>query len=165
MDIGHDIMGTIIINSYAFGGGSSVSAVSDIYSKDDNGTGATGDGNSKFTKTVGGTATHNQVILDPIEVAAGQAITVGLNGNWTGTAASQAWSITELDNGQGLIGSISVAVNGSTVATTAAFDPVFTTAAANTNPQGKQAIYLITLDVTNSAGTTNKRWDLIFDYP
>mgnify|MGYP006140348697 CR=1 FL=1 len=142
-----------------------VSAVSDIYSKDDNGTGATGDGNSKFTKTVGGTATHNQVVLNGLEVAAGQAITVGLNGNWTGTAASQAWSITELDNGQGLIGSISVAVNGSTVATTAAFDPVFTTAAANTNPQGKQAIYLITLDVTNSAGTTNKRWDLIFDYP
>ena len=127
MDIGHDTMGVIIINSYSLG--AVVSAVSDIYSKDDNGTGATGDGNSKFTKTVGGTATHNQVILNPIEfTAAGQAMTLGLNGNWTGTATSQAWSIIELDNGMGLIGSVSVAVNGSTVATTAAFDPVFTVA-------------------------------------
>ena len=143
-----------------------VSAVSDIYSKDDNGTGATGDGNSKFTKTVGGTATHNQVILNPIEfTAAGQAMTLGLNGNWTGTATSQAWSIIELDNGMGLIGSVSVAVNGSTVATTAAFDPVFTVAGIATGPQGKQAVYLIELNVTNSGGTTTKRWDLIFDFP
>jgi len=142
-----------------------VSAVSDIYSKDDNGTGATGFGNSKFTKTVGGTATHNQVILNPIEAtAAGQAITVGLNGNWTGTATSQAWSIIELDNGMGLIGSVSVAVNGSTVATTAAFDPVFTIA-SGFGHQGKQAIYLIELNVTNSGGTTTKRWDVIFDFP
>ena len=156
-------MGTIIINSYAFGGGSSVSAVSDIYSKDDNGTGATGDGNSKFTKTVGGTATHNQVILDPIEVAAGQAITVGLNGNWTGTAASQAWSITELDNGLGLVASVSVAVNGSSVATTATFTPQFTI--SGTGSAGDAAIYQLALAVTNAGGTTTKTWDLIIIVP
>ena len=57
MDIGHDIMGTIIINSYAFGGGSSVSAVSDLYSKDNAGNGANGGaggfGDSRITLTTG----------------------------------------------------------------------------------------------------------------
>ena len=158
MDIGHDIMGTIIINSYAFGA-ATVSAVSDIYSKDDNGTGATGDGNSKFTKTVGGTATHNQVVLNGVEVAAGQAITVGLNGNWTGTAASQAWSITEIDNGQGLIASISPSSG-----TSAGFDPVFTISGGASN--GDAALYDITLDVTNAGGTTSKTWSgILFIYP
>ena len=158
MDIGHDIMGTIIINSYAFGA-ATVSAVSDIYSKDDNGTGATGDGNSKFTKTVGGSATHDQVVLNGLEVAAGQAITVGLNGNWTGTAASQAWSITELDNGLGLVSSISPSSG-----TAAAFDPVFTISGGASN--GEAALYDITLDVTNAGGTTSKTWSgILFIYP
>jgi len=143
-------MGTIIINSYAFGA-ASVSAVSDIYSKDDNGTGATGDGNSKFTKTVGGTATHNQVLLNPTEVAAGQAVTVGLNGNWTGTASSIAWSITELDNGQGLVASISPSSG-----TAAGFDPVFTISGSGSN--GDAALYEITLEVTNAGGRTTKNW-------
>jgi hypothetical protein len=151
-------MGTIIINSYAFGA-ATVSAVSDIYSKDDNGTGGTGDGNSKFTKTVGGTATHNQVVLNGVEVAAGQAITVGLNGNWTGTAASQAWSITELDNGLGLVSSISPSSG-----TAAAFDPVFTISGAASG--GDAAIYLITLEVTNAGGVTTKNWsDIMFILP
>ena len=140
-----------------------VSAVSDIYSKDDNGTGATGDGNSKFTKTVGGSATHDQVVLNGLEVAAGQAITVGLNGNWTGTAASQAWSITELDNGLGLVASVSVAVNGSSVATTATFTPQFTI--SGTGSAGDAAIYQLALAVTNAGGTTTKTWDLIIIVP
>jgi len=129
----------------------SVSAVSGIYSADDNGTGATGDGNSKFTKTVGGTATHNQVVLNGLEAGAGQAITVGLNGNWTGTAASQAWSITEVDNGLGLVSSISPSSG-----TAAAFDPVFTISGSANG--GDAAIYVITLEVTNAGGTTTKNW-------
>jgi len=151
MDIGHDTMGTIIINSYAFGA-ASVSAVSDIYSEDDNGTGATGDGNSKFTKTVGGSATHNQRVLDPLEVSGGQAVTVGLNGEWTGTETSIAWSISEVDNGAGLVTGISPASG-----TSAGFDPVFTIAGGN--QQGNQAVYQITLQVVNSGGTTTKNWD------
>jgi len=140
-----------------------VSAVSDIYSEDDNGTGATGDGNSKFTKTVGGSATHNQRVLDPLEVTAGQAITVGLNGEWTGTETSIAWSILEIDNGLGLVASVSVAVDGSSAATTAAFDPVFTIA-ASAGP-GEQAAYRLTLAVTNSGGTTTKNWDFLVIFP
>ena len=150
MDIGHDTMGTIIINSYTFG--VSVSAVSDIYSKDDNGTGATGNGNSKFTKTIGGTATHNQVILNPLEVSAGQAITVGLNGNWTGTETSIAWTVIEIDNGLGLVGGVSP-----TSGTSAGFDPVFTISGGA--QQGMQAQYQLRLAVTNSGGTTTKNWD------
>tara|TARA_R110000822_G_scaffold205304_1_gene341819 strand:- start:66 stop:533 length:468 start_codon:yes stop_codon:yes gene_type:complete len=152
-----------IVSGVAMGQVAGVSAVSDIYSKDDNGTGATGDGNSKFTKIEGRNITHNQVILDPLEVAAGQAITVGLNGNWTGTAASQAWSITELDNGLGLVASVSVAVNGSAVATTAAFDPQFTI--SGTGSAGDASIYQFTLAVTNAGGTTTKTWDLIILIP
>ena len=152
-----------IVSGVAMGQVAGVSAVSDIYSKDDNGTGATGDGNSKFTKIEGRNITHNQVILDPLEVAAGQTITVGLNGNWTGTAASQAWSITELDNGLGLVASVSVAVNGSAVATTAAFDPQFTI--SGTGSAGDASIYQFTLAVTNAGGTTTKTWDLIILIP
>lgn len=152
-----------IVSGVAMGQVAGVSAVSDIYSKDDNGTGATGDGNSKFTKIEGRNITHNQVILDPLEVAAGQAITVGLNGNWTGTAASQAWSITELDNGLGLVASVSVAVNGSAVATTAAFAPQFTI--SGTGSAGDASIYQFTLAVTNAGGTTTKTWDLIILIP
>ena len=152
-----------IVSGVAMGQVAGVSAVSDIYSKDDNGTGATGDGNSKFTKIEGRNITHNQVILDPLEVHAGQTITVGLNGNWTGTAASQAWSITELDNGLGLVASVSVAVNGSAVATTAAFDPQFTI--SGTGSAGDASIYQFTLAVTNAGGTTTKTWDLIILVP
>lgn len=161
MDIGHDTMGVIIINSYSLG--AVVSAVSDIYSEDDNGTGATGDGNSKFTKTEGGSATHNQVILNPLVVGAGQAITVGLNGEWTGTETSIAWSILEIDNGLGLVASVSVAVNGSSVATTAAFDPVFTISGGGGS--GMSARYTLSLAVTNSGGTTTKNWDLTIMIP
>ena len=149
MDIGHDTMGIIIINSYALG--AAVSAVSGIYSKDDAGNGATGDGNSKFTKTVGGSAQHDNAILDPIEVQAGQAVTVGLNGNWTGTATSIAWSVQEIDNGQGLITGVSPSSG-----TSAGFDPVFTVSGSASG--GDMAVYDITLDVTNSGGTTSKAW-------
>ena len=136
-----------------------VSAVTDIYSKDDNGTGATGDGNSKFTKTISGSATHDNVILAGLEVAAGQAITIGLNGNWTGTAASQAWSITEVDNGQGLIASISPSSG-----TAAGFDPVFTVSGSASS--GEIAIYTFTLEVTNAGGVTTKSWaDFAFISP
>lgn len=144
----------------------SVLAVSDIYSKDDNGTGATGNNNSKFTKTLSGSSTHNQNVEAPMEVtAASQVIKVGLNGNWTGTETSIAWSILEQDNGLGLVASVSVAVDDSTVATTAGFDPVFTIAAANTSPQGKLAQYRITLAVTNAGGTTTKQWSFVVVFP
>lgn len=132
-----------------------VSAVSDIYSKDDNGTGATGDGNSKFTKTVGGTATHNQVVLNGVEAGQGEAITVGLNGNWTGTADSIAWEVIENDN-MGVVASVSPSTG-----TSAAFDPVFTTEASAAGP----AEYSIVLDVTNAGGTTTKSWDITILVP
>ena len=135
-----------------------VSAVSDIYSKDDNGTGATGDGNSKFTKTVGGSAQHNQVILNPMEVQAGQAITVGLNGNWTGTAASIAWSVIVVDNGLGLVSGVSP-----TSGTSAGFDPVFTIGAGG--QQGMAAQYTLQLAVSNAGGTTTKNWDFTILIP
>jgi hypothetical protein len=157
MDIGHDTMGTIIINSYAFGA-ASVSAVSDIYSEDDNGTGATGDGNSKFTKTVGGSATHDQRILVPLEVSGGQAVTVGLNGEWTGTATSLSWAIIEVDNAGGLVTGISPSS-----ATSADFDPVFTIA-GGAQP-GDSALYQIQLVVVNSGGTTTKNWDFLVLVP
>jgi len=156
MDIGHDTMGTIIINSYALG--AVVSAVSDIYSKDDNGTGATGDGNSRFTKTVSGSTQHNQVILNPLEVAAGQAITVGLNGNWTGTATSIAWTVIEVDNGLGLVSGVSP-----TSGTAAGFDPVFTI--SGSSGSGQQAAYTLRLAVTNAGGTTTKNWDFTVLFP
>ena len=136
----------------------SVSAVSDIYSKDDNGTGATGNGNSKFTKTLGGSATHNQAVVDPLEVSAGQAITVGLNGNWTGTETSIAWTVIELDNGLGLVGGVSP-----TSGTSAGFDPIFTISAGG--QRGMAAQYQLRLAVTNSGGTTTKNWDFLVIFP
>jgi len=156
MDIGHDTMGIIIINSYALG--AAVSAVSGIYSKDDAGNGATGDGNSKFTKTVGGSAQHDNAILDPLEVSASQAITVGLNGNWTGTATSIAWSVIEIDNGLSLVSGVSP-----TSGTSAGFDPVFTISGSASG--GMAAQYQLRLAVTNSGGTTTKNWDLTIMVP
>ena len=135
-----------------------VSAVSDIYSKDDNGTGATGDGNSKFTKTVGGSAQHNQIILNPMEVQAGEAITVGLNGNWTGTETSIAWNVIEVDNGLGLVSGVSP-----TSGTSAGFDPVFTIDASG--QQGMAAQYTLRLVVDNSGGSTVKNWDFLVIIP
>jgi len=135
-----------------------VSAVSGIYSKDDNGTGATGNANSKFTETIGGSAKHDQVIIIPMEVQASQAITVGLNGNWTGTATSIAWSVIEVDNGLGLVSGVSP-----TSGTSAGFDPVFTISAGG--QQGMAAQYQLRLAVTNSGGTTTKNWDFTIIIP
>ena len=127
-------------------------AVSDLYIKDDAGTGATGDGNSKFTKTIGGSATHNQVVLDPFIVSASNVITVGLNSGFTGTAASYAWTIVEIDNGLGLVSSLS--------ATSADFDPVFTISGS-----GEAAVYEIILAITNAGGTTSKTWTFMITIP
>ena len=136
-------------------------AVSDLYIKDDAGTGATGDGNSKFTKTIGGSATNNISVLDglvndpdpsiPAQFAAGDAITVGLNSGFTGTAVSYAWTITTVDNSQGLVSSLSA-----TSATSADFDPVFTITGSLSG--GEAAIYEIELEVTNAGGATSKTW-------
>jgi hypothetical protein len=152
MDIGHDTMGTIIINSYAFGV-ASVSLVTDIYSEDDAGAGASGSGNSRFTQTIGGVATHNNTLLNPLMVSAGDVITIGLNGAWTGVGTSIAWSVTPIMNMAGLVTSVSP-----TSGTSAGFDPVFS---INSGAQpGNDALYLLTLEVTNSAGTTTRNWDL-----
>jgi|9_EtaG_2_1085328.scaffolds.fasta_scaffold14461_2 hypothetical protein len=146
MDIGHDTMGTIIINSYAFG--ASVSAVSDVYSKDDAGNGAAGEGNSRVTTIIGGTATDD-VFIDEIRVSAGDTVTVSFNGNWTGTETSIAWSVTEADNFANLVTPNGVSP---TSGTSAGFDPVFT---IDANGQTfDQATYDIDLAVTNSGGTT-----------
>jgi len=149
-------MGVIIINSYSLG--AVVSAVSDIYSEDDNGTGGTGDGNSKYTKTITGSPQHNQVILNPLVVGAGQAITVGLNGSWTGTETSIAWSVLTVDNGMGLVSSVSP-----TSGTSAGFDPVFTISGGGGS--GEAARYTLSLAVTNSGGTTTKNWDFTITIP
>jgi len=148
MDIGHDTMGTIIINSYAFG--ASVSAVSDLFSKDDSGNGAAGDDfgatNSRITVTIGGFA-EDDVPPEVVPVSAGDSVTLGFNGNWTGTETSIAWTLTEADNPDNLVTAFSP-----TSGTSAGFDPVFTI-----NGSGQtfhQATYEIELAVTNSAGTT-----------
>jgi len=144
MDIGHDTMGTIIINSYAFG--ASVSAVSDVYSKDDSGNGGTGEGNSRVTTIIGGSATDD-VFIDEIRVSAGDTVTVSFNGNWTGTETSISWSVTEADNFGGLVTGVSP-----TSGTSAGFDPVFTI--SGSGALFDQASYDIDLEVTNAGGTT-----------
>ena len=149
-------MGVIIINSYSLG--AVVAAVSDIYSKDDAGSGSLGHGGSKFTKTVGGSATHNQDIIAPLEVSAGQAVTVGLNGEWTGTETSIAWSVLTVDNALGLVAGVSP-----TSGTSAGFDPVFTIAGGAA--QGMAAAYRFQLEVTNAGGTTTKLWDFTVLHP
>jgi len=133
-------------------------AVSGLYIKDDVGTGATGDGNSKFTKTIGGSATHNVPVLDPLMVSASNVITVGLNSGFTGTAASYAWTITTVDNSQGLVSSLSAAS-----ATSADFDPVFTI--SGSGGSGEAAVYQLTLAVTNAGGTTSKNWNFMILIP
>lgn len=144
-------MGVIIINSYAFGG---VAPISDIYSKDDAGNGASGGGNSRFTKTIGGSPQHDQVLANPMAVSAGQAITVGLNGNWTSTETSIAWSVITVDNGMGVVSGVSP-----TSGTSAGFDPIFTISGGASF--GQQSIYTLRLAVTNSNGTVTKDWNFI----
>ena len=137
-------MGVHIINPYVFG--VSVSAVSDVYSKDDSGNGGTGEGNSRVTTIIGGSSTDD-VFIDEIRVSAGDTVTVSFNGNWTGTETSISWSVTEADNFGGLVTGVSP-----TSGTSAGFDPVFT---IDANGQTfDQATYDIDLAVTNSGGTT-----------
>ena len=137
-------MGVHIINPYVFG--VSVSAVSDLYSKDDAGNGSSGEGNSRVTKTIGGTATHD-IFIDEITVSAGDTVTVGFNGNWTGTETSISWSVTEADNFAGLVTGVTP-----TSGTSAGFDPVFTI--SGSGQLFDQAMYDVDLSVTNSGGTT-----------
>ena len=156
MDIGHDIMGTIIINSYAFGGGSSVSAVSDLYSKDNSGNGSAGGGgfsNSRITLTTGSSNPQDDLELSRVIVPNFGANKISFNANFTGTASSIAWSITEIDNGQGLI-----ALNGISPSTgsSAQFEPVFTV----TNNLGANAEYEVTCVVTNAGGATSQTFPL-----
>ena len=93
-----------------------------------------------------------------MEVQAGQAITVGLNGNWTGTETSIAWSVIVVDNGLGLVSGVSP-----TSGTSAGFDPIFTIGAGAS--QGMAARYTLRLAVTNSGGTTTKDWDFTILIP
>ena len=157
MDIGHDIMGTIIINSYAFGGGSSVSAVSDLYSKDNAGNGANGGaggfGDSRITLTTGTGHPQHDLETQPVFFPNFGANKISFNANFTGTASSIAWSITEIDNGQGLI-----ALNGISPSTgsSAQFEPVFTV----TNNLGANAEYEVTCVVTNAGGATTQDFPL-----
>tara|TARA_R110002074_G_scaffold378489_2_gene556293 strand:+ start:430 stop:894 length:465 start_codon:yes stop_codon:yes gene_type:complete len=136
----------------------SVSAVSDIYSEDDNGTGASGYGNSKITVTVGsGSPTNNVDVTRPIGVSAGTSVKLGFNGAWTGTETSIAWSVTLLDPGLGLVTGVSP-----TSGTSAGFDPVFTID-ANANAGEPPAVYRITIAVTNSGGTTSENFDTVIE--
>ena len=148
-------MGVIIINSYAFGG---VAPISDIYIKDDAGNGASGEGNSRFTKTIGGSPQHDQVIVQPMPVSAGQAVTVGLNGNWTSTETSIAWSVITVDNGMGVVTGISP-----TSGTSAAFNPVFTISGGVSG--GQQSIFTLRLAVTNSSGTVTRDYGFVVVVP
>jgi len=148
-------MGVIIINSYAFGG---VAPISDIYIKDDAGNGASGGGNSRFTKTIGGSPQHDQIIVQPMPVGAGQAVTVGLNGNWTSTETSIAWSVITVDNGMGVVTGISP-----TSGTSAAFNPVFTISGGVSG--GQQSIFTLRLAVTNSNGTVTRDYNFVVVVP
>lgn len=148
-------MGVIIINSYAFGG---VAPISDIYSKDDAGNGASGGGNSRFSKTIGGSPQHDQPLAVPMAVTAGQVVTVGLNGNWTSTETSIAWSVITVDNGMGVVLGVSPSSG-----TSAGFDPVFTISGGVT--AGQQSLYTLRLAVTNSNGTVTKDWNLVIMVP
>lgn len=148
-------MGVIIINSYVFGG---VAPISDIYSKDDAGNGASGGGNSRFSKTIGGSPQHDQPLANPMTVGAGQAITVGLNGNWTSTETSIAWSVITVDNGMGVVTGVSP-----TSGTSAGFDPVFTISGGVSN--GQQAIFTLRLAVTNSNGTVTRDYNFVIIVP
>ena len=155
MDIGHDIMGTIIINSYAFGGGSSVSAVSDLYSKDNAGNGANGGaggfGDSRITLTTGSSNPQHDVEMPQVIFPNFGANKISFNANFTGTASSIAWSITELDNFQGLVTGISPSTGSS-----AQFEPVFTVA----NNLGARAEYEVSCVVTNAGGATTQAFPL-----
>ena len=125
--------------------GDTVPAVSDVYSKDDAGNGAAGEGNSRVTKTIGGSAT-NDVFIDEISV--------GFNGNWTGVEDSISWSVTEADNFAGLVTGVSP-----TSGTSAGFDPVFTI--SGSGQLFDQAVYDVDLSVTNSGGTTTVTFSAI----
>ena len=131
----------------------SVPAVSNVYSKDDAGNGAAGEGNSRVTKTIGGSAT-NDVFIDEISVSAGDTVTVSFNGNWTGTETSISWSVTEADNFAGLVTGVSP-----TSGTSAGFDPVFTI--SGSGQTFDQAVYDVDLSVTNSGGTTTVTFSAI----
>ena len=125
-------------------------AVTDVYSEDDVGAGASGVGNSRFTKTIGASVTQNQGLLDPIIVAAGNTLTVGVNSAFTGTAASYAWSISTIDNSQGLV------ISYSSSATTADWNPTFAISAGG--GPGMVGLFSLALAVTNAGGTTTRTW-------
>jgi len=148
-------MGVIIINSYAFGG---VAPISDIYSQDDAGNGSSGGGNSRYTRTISGSAVNDQPLANPMAVTAGQAVTVGLNGNWTSTETSIAWSVITVDNGMGVVSGVSP-----TSGTSAGFDPVFTISGGVT--AGQQAIFTLRLAVTNSNGTVTRDYNFVVIVP
>jgi hypothetical protein len=133
-------MAVIVVNFY---GG--INAPSSLFIGDANGNGS--DGADRFTKTISGTATHD-IAFDPLVVNPGDAITFNFESGFVGVAASYAWTVTTIDNGAGLVASIS-----SSSATTVDFSTIFTIAGGAGS--GMAGVFTITLAITNSAGTTS----------
>tara|TARA_R110000765_G_scaffold93473_1_gene176265 strand:- start:1757 stop:2212 length:456 start_codon:yes stop_codon:yes gene_type:complete len=135
-----------------FFGVSSVSAPSALYIEDTAGNGSSG--GDRYTTTISGTPTDN-LPFDPLMVQASSVITLGFVSGFTGSATSYSWAINAIDNGAGVISSVSA-----TSATTANFNPVFTVSGGASG--GQQALYDFTMEITNSGGTSAHSVQLLF---
>lgn len=150
-------MGVIIINPYFQIGG--VSPPSNPYSEDNIGNGASGVGNSRMTLVSSSTGTFHDINpLDPIDVQAGDTITLQFNGQMTGTATSQSWALTTIDNFAGLVSGVSA-----TSGTAINFSTNFSINAGG--QAGEMAVYELRFEVTNSGGSNHILYDLMFMLP
>lgn len=148
-------MGVIIINPYFQIGG--VSPPFDPYSEDNIGNGGVGKSRMTLVSSSIGTL-HDFNPLDPIDVQAGDTITLEFNGQMTGTATSQAWALTTIDNFAGLVTSVSA-----TSGTAINFSTNFSINASGQS--GEMAVYELRFEVTNSGGSNHVVFDLTFMLP
>jgi hypothetical protein len=124
-------------------------AITNLVIEDENGN---DNSYTKVENSSGSNATtHNNAFTNPVElvggVSGGYTMTLKLNSSFTGSAASFAWSITEVDDPLNIV-SIST-----TSASSADFDAVFTISAAAA--QGQPPVnYTFAVAVTNSNGDT-----------
>jgi len=124
-------------------------AITNLVIEDENGN---DNSYTKVENSSGSNATtHNNAFTNPVVlvggVSGGYTMTLKLNSSFTGSAASFAWSITEVDDPLNIV-SIST-----TSASSADFDAVFTVAAAAA--QGQPPVnYTFAVAVTNSNGDT-----------
>jgi len=139
-------MAVIVVNFY---GG--INAPSSVFIGDTAGNGSSGA--NRYTKTISGSAT-NDVSFAPLTVTSGQVITIGMESGLVGVAGSYAWTVTTIDNGMGVVASVSA-----TSATSVDFNTIFTISGGVGG--GQNAVYNISLAITNSAGTTTVNENLL----